>query len=102
MVYVNPRAGRPRLGSWGLALPARVDRQALDTDLMVSAWDLCTGEGWHVPASGVPVSAAFLFQLNLHLGSWKNAASEHRALWGWAIKVLQDPGPPSPHSLRRP
>ena len=80
----------------GFRTPPQIGQAGPDTDLTLSAWDMCTG--WHVPASGVPVSAAFLFQLNLYLGSWKNAASEHRTLWDWAIKVLQDLGPPSPQS----
>ena len=29
MVYLNPRAGKPRLGRWGSAPPPRLDRQAL-------------------------------------------------------------------------
>ena len=41
MVHLNPRAGRPRLGSWGSPLPPRLDRQALDTDLMLCQRGTC-------------------------------------------------------------
>lgn len=72
----TPEQVGPRPGQLGFSILRRLDRQALDTNLVLSAWDLCTGEGWQVACSGVPVSAAFLFQLNLRLGCRTKAASE--------------------------
>ena len=63
----TPEQVGPRPGQLGFSILRRLHRQALDTDLVLSAWDCALVRAGKWPASGVPVSAAFLFQLNLHL-----------------------------------